>query len=144
MKSTISIKLVSKSDSQFLYELLSERQNSVNISHKKMPSFKQHIKFINSKPYSKWYIIKNDDQKVGSIYLSKQDEIGIFIKKEFQNDGLGMEGMKLLIQKNPRKRYLANINPKNLKSAKFFKKFDFKLIQHTYELEFNIDEQKND
>ncbi len=140
MKSVISIKLVSKPDGEFLYELLSERQKSVNISHKKMPTFKQHIKFITSKPYSKWYIIKNHNQNIGSIYLSKQDEIGIFIKKEFQNKGLGMEAMKLLIEKNPRRRYLANVNPKNLKSAKFFKKFDFKLIQHTYELEFNVKE----
>jgi len=134
IKSIISLKFVTKSDGQFLYELLLEREPSVNISHKKIPTFQQHLKFINSKPYSRWYIIKKNDQKIGSIYLTKQNEIGIFIKKEFQKEGLGMKSMKLLIMKNPRSSYLANINPKNLKSAKFFKKFGFKLIQHTYEL----------
>jgi len=134
IKSIISLKYVTKSDGQFLYELLLEREPSVNISHKKIPTFQQHLKFINSKPYSRWYIIKKNDQKIGSIYLTKQNEIGIFVKKEFQKEGLGMKSMKLLIMKNPRSRYLANINPKNLKSTKFFKKFGFKLIQHTYEL----------
>jgi len=134
IKSIISLKYVTKSDGQFLYELLLEREPSVNISHKKIPTFQQHLKFINSKPYSRWYIIKKNDQKIGSIYLTKQNEIGIFVKKEFQKEGLGMKSMKLLMMKNPRSRYLANINPKNLKSTKFFKKFGFKLIQHTYEL----------
>jgi RimJ/RimL family protein N-acetyltransferase len=134
MKSIISLKLVSKIDGKFLYALLSERESFVNISHKKMPTYDEHLNFINSKPYSKWYIIKKDKQNVGSIYLSKQNEIGIFIKKEFQKDGLGTDSMKLLMKKNPRSRYLANVSPKNLKSQKFFKKSGFKLIQNTYEL----------
>lgn len=134
LKSIISLKSVTKSDANFLYDLLLEREPTVNISHKKMPTFHRHLQFINSKPYSKWYIIKKNNEKIGSIYLSKQDEIGIFVKKEFQNEGLGTSAMNILMDKNPRSRYLANINPKNLKSTKFFKKSGFKLIQHTYEL----------
>ena len=38
-----------------------------------------------------------------------------------------------LIKKNPRKRFLANINPKNKNLISFFKKNDFKLIQYTFE-----------
>ena len=100
MKSIISLKLVTQSDGQFLYKLLLERESVVNISHKKIPTFQQHLNFINSKPYSKWYIIKKNDQKIGSIYLSKQDEIGIFVKKEFQKEKLGIESMELLMIKN--------------------------------------------
>ena len=134
MKYIISLKSVSKKDGKFLYTLLSERESLVNISHKTMPTYDEHLNFINSKPYSKWYIVKKNTQSIGSIYLSKQNEIGIFIKKEFQKDGLGTASMKLLMEKNPRSRYLANVNPKNLKSQKFFKKSGFKLIQNTYEL----------
>jgi RimJ/RimL family protein N-acetyltransferase len=131
----ISIRSVKKSDSIFLYELLKERDSRTNISHKKMPSIKQHEKFIQSKPYSKWYIIQNSNKDVGSIYLSKNDEIGIFLIKKNQSEGIGFNALKLLMEKNPKIRYLANINPKNKKSIKFFKKNGFKLIQHTYELE---------
>lgn len=133
----ISIRSVSSSDHHFLFELLKERDNRANISHKKMPSYSEHIKFVKSKPYSKWYIIKRSKTKIGSIYLSKNDEVGIFLKKIFQEKGFASIALKLLIEKNPRKRYLANINPKNNLSKKFFKKNGFKLIQHTYELEFN-------
>ena len=131
----ISIRSVKKSDSNFLYELLKQRDPRANISHKKMPSFKQHENFIQSKPYSKWYIIQSSKNNVGSIYLSKNNEIGIFLIKKNQNKGIGENALKLLIEKNPKARYLANVNPKNKKSIDFFNKNGFKLIQHTYELE---------
>jgi len=133
----ISIRSIKKSDSNFLYELLKERDSRANISHKKMPSIKQHEKFIQSKPYSKWYIIQNSNKEVGSIYLSKNNEIGIFLIKKNQSKGIGFNALKLLMEKNPKIRYLANVNPKNKKSIEFFKKNGFKLIQHTYELENN-------
>ena len=133
----ISIRSVKKSDSNFLYELLKQRDPRANISHKRMPSFKQHESFIQSKPYSKWYIIESSNDDIGSIYLSKNNEIGIFLIGKNQNKGIGCKALKLLIEKNPKIRYLANVNPKNKKSIDFFKKNGFKLIQHTYELENN-------
>ena len=133
----ISIRSVKKSDSNFLYELLKQRDPRANISHKRMPSFKQHESFIQSKPYSKWYIIQSSNNDIGSIYLSKNNEIGIFLIGKNQNKGIGCKALKLLMEKNPKIRYLANVNPKNKKSIDFFKKNGFKLIQHTYELENN-------
>ena len=132
--SSISLRIVRDSDSKFLFELLKERDPRANISHKKMPSYDEHIKFIKSKPYTRWYIILKSKERVGSIYLSKNDEIGIFLSKEYQKKNIGNTALVELIRKNPRKRYLANVNPKNKKSSTFFKKNNFKLIQHTYEM----------
>jgi len=131
---TIKIKSVSKSDYRFLYNLLMERDARANISHKKMPTYNEHVKFVSSKPYPKWYIILCDVNRAGSIYLTSQNEIGIFIKKSFQNKQIGDIALRKLIQKNPKKRYLANVNPKNKKSVCFFKNHGFKLIQYTFEL----------
>jgi len=136
-KNSLKLRIVKKSDSDFLYNLLKERDPRANISHKKMPNIKQHEKFILSKPYSKWYIIQNIDEDLGSIYLTKDNEIGIFLIKKIQGKGIGFNALQLLIEKNPRSRYLANVNPKNKKSTQFFKNNGFKLIQHTYELEKN-------
>ena len=111
-----------------------ERDSRQNISHKKMPTYNQHVSFVSSKPYSKWYVILHGVNKAGSIYLTSQNEIGIFIKKSFQNKKIGNTALCELIQKNPKKRYLANVNPKNKKSIQFFKNYGFKLIQHTFEL----------
>ncbi len=130
----IYLKSVSKNDLKFLYKLLTERDPRANISHKEMPSYEEHVKFVLLKPYTKWYVILLDGDKIGSIYLSKKDEIGIFLSKNIQGKGIGNCAINLLEKKNPRKRYLANVNPKNKNSSKFFKKNGFKLIQHTYEL----------
>ena len=130
----VKLKAVSKSDYRFLYNLLMERDARANISHKKMPTYNQHVAFVSAKPYSKWYVILSDTNKAGSIYLTSQNEIGIFIKKSFQNKQIGNTALCNLIQKNPKKRYLANVNPQNKKSMRFFKDNGFKLIQYTFEL----------
>jgi len=130
----MKLKPVSKSDYRFLYDLLMERNPRANISHKKMPTYNEHVSFVSAKPYSKWYVILYRVNKVGSIYLTSQNEIGIFIKKSFQNKQIGNIALRKLIQKNPKKRYLANVNPKNKKSIRFFKNNGFKLIQYTFEL----------
>lgn len=132
--SLISLRIVKDSDSKFLFELLKERDPHANISHKKMPSYNEHLKFIKSKPYTKWYVILKSKCRIGSIYLSKNDEIGIFLSKKYQGKNIGNDALSELIRKNPRERYLANVNPKNKKSSIFFKNNNFKLIQHTYEM----------
>ncbi len=131
--SVISLRTVNDSDAKFLFQLLEERDPRTNISHKNMPSYDEHIHFIQSKPYTKWYIIMKSKKKVGSIYLSKNDEIGIFISKKYQGSDIGKHALCQLINKNPRNRYLANVNPKNKRSIRFFKNNNFQLLQYTFE-----------
>jgi len=130
----LKLKHVSRFDYEFLYQLLAERDPRANISHQKIATFEQHVRFVKSKPYSRWYIIKYDDQNAGSIYLTHMNEIGIFLKKEFHGKNIGKRALNLLIALNPREKYLANISPKNKKSIRFFKKNRFQLVQYTYEL----------
>ena len=134
MTDNLKLLPINEKDYEFLYKLLLERKQITFISHKKMPTYEEHVKFIESEPYSKWYIIQIDDKKIGSIYLTKENEIGIFLKEDIQRRGIGSNALNELININPGLRYLANINPKNDKSIEFFKKSGFKLIQYTYEL----------
>ena len=98
-KNEVTLRTINKTDLKFLFEILEEREQKVNISHRKMPTFEQHKKFVASKPYSKWYIILQGIKKVGTIYLSKQNEIGLFLKKE--SDIVNIKGvvLKLIIEK---------------------------------------------
>ncbi|MDC0208130.1 N-acetyltransferase [Nitrosopumilus sp.] len=134
---SIDLKPVDKSDIRFLYNQLKERDSKINISHKKMPKFEDHSKFVLSKPYSKWYIIIHKNKKIGNTYLTKTNEIGIFILKSIKIKGIGKTVLEQMMKKNPKTRYLANVSPKNSKSSNFFKKNGFKLIQYTYE--FTLD-----
>lgn len=114
------------------YKLLQEREPHENISHKRMPEWDEHVSFILSKPYTAWYWFAGClGQPAGCIYLTKQDEIGVGVLKDFRGQGLAKEAVQELMKKYPGPK-LANINPANEASAKLFKSLGFGLIQHTY------------
>jgi RimJ/RimL family protein N-acetyltransferase len=121
-------------DARFLYQLLQERPAYACISHKKLPTFPEHLKFVQSNPYKAWYIITLQSLYVGACYITRAGEIGIAIAKGFQGHGYAKKAIKKLIARHP-DAVLANINPANTKSIKLFNSLGFKLIQHTYKLE---------
>ena len=148
----LKLREVGDSDSGFLYKLLKKRDLKANLSHKKMPSYKQHIKFMKSKPYQKWYIIEKNRKKLGTIYFSKQNEkafgvayrsrskknleiarIGIHFLPEIQSELISQASIQELIRKNPKKKYFTNVSPKNQRLIKFFEKNGFFLFQYTFE-----------
>lgn len=127
-------KKVAKNDIGFLYDLLKEREPKENISHKKMPTYSQHKKFVLSKPYRKWFVIVQDNQKIGAVYLTDINEIGLHLKKEYNKNTIKRQILKKIIETDGKNRYLVNISPQNEDAIKFFKSQDFRLIQYTYEL----------
>jgi RimJ/RimL family protein N-acetyltransferase len=100
-----------------------------------MPTWNQHRKFIARRPYSAWYLIKLREDYVGAIYLTALNEIGISILARWRGFGLGPRAICLLMRRHARKRYLANINPRNKKSIRLFQRMGFYIIQQTYELQ---------
>ena len=137
MNSNVKLKQVTKNDTLFLYELLKNKDPSTNISHKKMPSYDEHIEFVMSKPYTNWYIIECDKKNVGSIYLSKQDEIGISIDNDYEYDKIARPALKLLVKLNPRKRYLVNVSPDDIRSQGFLLKNGFTGLEYVYEMKID-------
>ena len=79
-------------------------------------------------------MIFSNNVKIGAAYMTNINEIGLHLKKEFQNLGIEKSILNKLLLKHPRSRYIINVNPKNKKRVQFLKKTGFSLIQHTYEL----------
>ena len=131
------LKPVTIDDAKFLFDLLKQRQGIVNISHKSLPTWEEHVEFIKNNTYQSWDIIWVDNVRIGNIYLTDRDEIGIFLDKEFQSNGYGSIAINEFMKKNGKKRYLANINPTNYKSIQFFGKHGFIHIQNTYHKKTN-------
>ena len=50
---------VSEKDLRFLYNHLKDRDPIAYISHKSMPSYREHVEFVLSKPYSSLPFISN-------------------------------------------------------------------------------------
>ena len=116
----------------FLYALLEQRGANESISHKKMPTMKEHVDFMASRPYKHWYIISVlNVGYVGAIYLTHQRELGIWIHQSYQRSGYARMAIAQLQQRHPGP-LLANINPRNAKSISLFAALGFKQIQVTY------------
>ena len=130
----IILKRVTKSDIEFLYQLLKQRNISHNISHVKIPSLKQHIKFIDSKPYKRWYIIINNKQKIGSIYISKNSEVGIHLKNNQKKNKLLILVLKQFVKFHNEEFFYFNVSTNNKSLNNFFKKNNFSLLQLTYKI----------
>ena len=133
----MDLKAVTIEDAEFLYGLLKQREGRVNISHRSIPTLTEHRDYIKNHSYQSWDIILVDNNKVGNIYLTQRDEIGIFLDKKFHGSGYGSQALKQFMKKNGKKRYLANINPTNYKSIQFFGKHGFVHIQNTYHKKFD-------
>ena len=66
--------------------------------------------------------------------MSKQDEIGISIKRDYKYEQIAKPALKLLIKLNPRKRYRVNVSPKNIRLQEFFLKSGFTGFEYVYEM----------
>jgi RimJ/RimL family protein N-acetyltransferase len=131
----IKFRKTEKTDYKFLYELLEERPSYVNISHMKMPTYEEHCNFCSNAPYLVDNIILYNKTRVGRIYLTKNNEIGIFIKKEHQTIGVGSCALRKFINECCPETVFANVAPTNKISQKFFEDCGFRLIQYTYRLD---------
>ena len=129
-----------------LYDLLKERTAEQSISHTKMPTCEEHAEFVRKQPYLAWYLIqvppltyeaavfdKERPKYVGSVYLTKQREVGIFIFKAYHGQGYAKRALQYIRKKWPG-RMLAHVNPQNEPSKKLFEAMGSKVIQLTYEV----------
>lgn len=112
---------------EFLFNLLKERSIPLSISHERMPSIEEHVDFVRSKPYKYWAIVWHnaDARMIGAVYLSKQNEIGVQILKEYQRRGYGEWAVREMMQRLSTERYFANINTRNEASLALFRKLGF-------------------
>ena len=126
-----------------LYNLLLERPQEANISHRAAPPYEEHIGFVWSRPYQHWYIIEAGGEAVGAISATKNNEIGIAILKAHQGKGYAAAAItQFLLDHRPLPaipsqrsgRWLANVAPDNAPSHALFKRLGARHISTTYEL----------
>lgn len=129
----VSVHQLADSES-ILYQLLCERTADMNISHARMPTIREHMQFVSSMPYLAWYLIIVEGVQVGAIYLTRQREVGIFILNAHKGKGYGRSAIAALRLKH-QGPILANINPHNARSIKFFEQLGATQLQVTYKLE---------
>ena len=73
----MELKPVTVDDAEFLFDLLKQREGTVNISHKSLPDWEEHLQYVKKHDYQLWDIIWVENTRIGNIYLTKNNEIGI-------------------------------------------------------------------
>ena len=129
------IRLIEESEIELLFEHLKEFLNTHNASTtgNPLPSFEDSEKFVKKyffdnehHEYDKWYMVLNEENTIiGNVCITKKNMIGYHILEEYQRQGYGEESIKLLMEHNPREKYIATVNVSNDASIKFIKKFGF-------------------
>lgn len=126
-------------DIEILFQLLRERDFS--ISHASLPSIEEHKYFVKNNPYRIWYIVNLDSIPIGTIYLLKDNSIGLFLKKKYLN--FTGAALSLIIKKHkplqPIKsvrgnNFHINTNPNDIEFISALKEYGLKHIQSTYSL----------
>jgi RimJ/RimL family protein N-acetyltransferase len=135
---------------RILYQLLEERPDYANISHRRMPTWDEHMDHVsfNSTPFSfirkggkfllshrDWCLAVVDGVPVGAVYLSAMDELGPGILKAHQSKGYGEAACRAMMAKHGPRRYCWNVNPRNAASIALAEKLGFRTIQHTMALD---------
>ena len=129
---------------EFLYELLAERPQDANISHGAMPTMEQHRQFVHRRPYRAWLLVENADGiRVGAVYLTDRNEVGVAILRQFNRQGLARAALRALMMAfQPEEpipavrpaKFVAHINPANAASIALFEGLGARHIASTYEL----------
>lgn len=146
MRLTLSSVYKREGGVEALYELLRERSTEadphVNISHRRLPSFQEHQRFVRSRPYRAWLFVKADGLVAGNLTITKLNEIGIVLSADYRGKGVGRWAVGELLRRfRPLPaipaarsgRFVANINPKNERSIRLFTGLGAVLLQQTYE-----------
>ena len=128
---------------ELLYRLVQERPAESAIAHRRTPSMEEHRAFMASKPYRAWCLVHADGRAVGAVTLTPNNEVGVFILREFQRKGYARAGLQELMRAYrplpaiPAVRpgyFVANVNPANKASIALFTSLGGRHIANTYEL----------
>lgn len=119
---------------RFLYQLLAERKVSESISHKRHPSWEEHWEFVQSKPYLGWYLIVDGEDWLGTCYITKYREVGIWLMPSAKGRGAGRAAIRRLLEMYPG-RVFTNTSLYNDGAKAFYEKMGFRHCANMLECE---------
>ncbi len=128
---------INKNNWDFILDLRNE--DFSNFYEQKKPLSKEdHYTYLSTQeknPNFHPWLVSYESQDVGYVRI-KDTDVGIMIKKEFQNKGFATIALKLAVEKARElgiKKLIALVKPENLGSKKIFIKNDFKENLHWLE-----------
>ncbi len=111
-----------------------------SISHATNPSYKEHERFVLNHPYRRWYLVKEGNDYIGSVYIHYDNSIGVNLNIDCDaNCFVSIFDMIRSdvspLKPKPSQRYgdyFINVPPENHKFRRSLESLGFKLSQVTY------------
>jgi len=127
----LTLRAVIDADFLFLYELLRQRLPCENISHKEMPTYDEHLAFWKLMPYRYSYIVLSENDSVGMVYVTMNNEVGIHF---VENINEYKQVIDLLREETGITKMFFNVAPTHYQLRHTLdREIGAKLIQYTYE-----------
>ena len=137
----IILKEAERKDWDFILELRNDFYS--NFSEQKKPLAKEeHYEYMEKQklnPQFHHWLIESQKENAGYVRILGQD-VGIMVKKEFHNQGIASEGLKLLEKKAKElniPKLVAMVKIKNESSKNIFLKNNYKLTMYKFETELS-------
>jgi RimJ/RimL family protein N-acetyltransferase len=128
---------------ELLYRLMEERPAESAIAHRRTPTREEHRAFMATRPYRAWCLVQSAGRYVGAVTLTPNNEVGVFILREFQRRGHARAALVELMRAYPPLpgiptvrpgHFVANVNPANQASIALFTSLGGRHIANTYQL----------
>ncbi|MBT6536259.1 MAG: hypothetical protein HOK98_08740 [Rhodospirillaceae bacterium] len=124
-----------------LFEILGKRRGHHRISHGAAPGFEAHRDFVHTHPYRHWFLVSYDGEFIGTIYLTKENVLGVFVD-DTQLAHLGRVIVYVIQAFDPlpaipsirNAKYTINLSPENTAYAGVIEELGGRLIQQSYVL----------
>lgn len=120
-----------------LYRLLELRR--FGLSHHAMPEFEKHRAFVEHHPYRNWYFVDCEHECVGSVYLTKTNNIGINMLDGYSHH-IAEALQELMKRHKPLPAiasvrsscFVVNVSPQDKDLIEALEQVHGTLLQHTY------------
>jgi len=113
-------------DYRFVYDLVNKfLKTDLSVTFLKLPNYEEFVKTYFVNDYKRYIITNENNDRLGFVVITKDDEIGYFLSSEYEGKGIALQAVKQLLELNPRERYFATIHNKNKRSINLITKLGF-------------------
>jgi len=120
------LRVITEDDYRFVYELVDKfLKTDLSVTFLKLPDYEEFVKTYFVNDYKRYIITNENNDRLGFVVITKDDEIGYFLSSEYEGKGIALQAVKQLLELNPRERYFATIHNKNKRSINLITKLGF-------------------
>ncbi len=109
-----------------------EVQEVIQLGTMLNPNFSKLFHIENLNPNETIYIYKENNINKGFIHIQNGldiiDLLNIIVKPEYQNQGIGSDLLKYIIDNKQDKKIMLEVRSQNINAIKLYQKYDFKII----------------